>query len=129
MIMAGGSLAPVIAGLTIGSVFILLFLIFSQPSIESYTQGLIDKNNKNLQLDKGNNKLIVDILLQNGTVTHLLKGRDVILSAIADMHNSCMSGSCARVHLLEEGKPSDQMQILVDYTNYRVLQIHYTDGW
>jgi hypothetical protein len=62
---------------------ILIFaLIFSQPSIELDT-GLIDKSL--VQLDKGSNKLIIDIMLQNSTVTNLLKGRVVILSVISDM--------------------------------------------
>lgn len=128
--MSKGLAAPVIAGFAAGIGFIILFAsIFSQTSIESYTQGLIDRSNKYVQLGKGNNKLIIDIMLQNGTVTNLLKDRIVILTVIADMHDKCLSGSCARVHLLEEGKPSDQMQILVDYTNRRILQLYYSDGW
>ena len=128
MVVANGLIVPVLVGFAAGIGFIVLFGFWlSQQSIEQYTFGLIDKSR--VPLDRGNTKLIIDVMLQNSTVSHLLKGRVVTISAIGDMGNRCDFGYCAKVYLLEEGKPADQMQVLVDYTNHRVAQIQYTDGW
>ena len=125
--MGESATVPVATGLVCGLALIISFSLLLYEA----DQELIDESR--VPLNKGNNQLIVDIMLQNSTVIELLKDRDVTVSAIADMGKLCGGYfSCAKVYLIQANPinpPRDQMQILVDYTNHKVTNIQHTDGW
>lgn len=126
--MANPIVPAVIAGLVAGIAFIVIMSLASfETSVSYYTSGLIDEISPISELDMGNNKQIIDVILQNSTVVELLKDKNILLFKIEDMEKGCGFDACAEVYLWErndENNFTDKATwILVDYSNQKVIRI------